>query len=457
VINILARQTRLIQLFFDSVFIGVAWFIAYSVRFRFFRSAQSGLEISFVGWFFPLLAITLYFLLKNGQYERQRLLSLTDDLMRLFRANALSLVTFIVVLYFVSEVRISRLTIVLYAGVSTLLLVADRLIIRSFIRKLRRRNFLVEKVFVVGEAEPIQIYVSAVGYTPVTGLKIAEVFVDSHELSRLPSALDFAALTGRIQRDIPDVVVLAFNNSSNEFVANFIRSNFDGLTKIQVMAPQNQALLGMSTDSINGVHLMTLNEPAFSLPELTAKRIVDIIGSFAGLLLVSPLMLVLGILVKMSSKGPVFFGQERVGLDGTTFMMWKFRTMKVGTVEDTKGWTVENDPRRTAIGTFIRKTSLDELPQLWNVLVGNMSLVGPRPEQTHFVEKFRREIPAYMLRHKMRAGITGWAQVNGWRGDTSLHKRIEYDLYYIRNWTLWFDIKILMLTVVRGFINKNAY
>jgi lipopolysaccharide/colanic/teichoic acid biosynthesis glycosyltransferase len=165
----------------------------------------------------------------------------------------------------------------------------------------------------------------------------------------------------------------------------------------------------------------------------------------------------LALLVRLSSSGPIFFGQERVGMDGGTFKMWKFRTMRVGSAAESRGWTVENDPRRTRIGTFLRSSSLDELPQLWNVFVGEMSLVGPRPEQTHFVDKFRREIPAYMLRHKMRAGITGWAQVSGWRGDTSLHKRIECDLYYIRNWTIWFDIKILLMTIVRGFVNKNAY
>jgi lipopolysaccharide/colanic/teichoic acid biosynthesis glycosyltransferase len=164
--------------------------------------------------------------------------------------------------------------------------------------------------------------------------------------------------------------------------------------------------------------------------------------------------------VKLSSTGPIFFGQERIGLDGRRFKMWKFRSMKVDghvNAENIPGWTVKDDPRKTKFGSFLRASSLDELPQLWNVFVGDMSLVGPRPEQPYYVEKFRHEIPAYMLRHKMKAGITGWAQVNGWRGDTSLHERIECDLYYIRNWSLWFDVKILFLTFWKGFINKNAY
>jgi lipopolysaccharide/colanic/teichoic acid biosynthesis glycosyltransferase len=147
-----------------------------------------------------------------------------------------------------------------------------------------------------------------------------------------------------------------------------------------------------------------------------------------------------------------------VGLDGEEFMMWKFRSMRVATGdEDKTEWSNKDNPRKTKFGDFIRRTSLDELPQLLNVLLGNMSLVGPRPEQPFFVEKFRHEIPGYMLKHKMKPGMTGWAQVNGWRGDTDLNKRIECDIYYIKHWSLWFDIKILFLTIFKGFINKNAY
>jgi exopolysaccharide biosynthesis polyprenyl glycosylphosphotransferase len=191
---------------------------------------------------------------------------------------------------------------------------------------------------------------------------------------------------------------------------------------------------------------------------LTGKRLLDIAGSTVGLVVLSPFFFVIGLIIKLTSPGPAFFGQERVGLNGTHFRMWKFRSMRVSADEEEKaGWTVENDPRRTTFGTFLRRTSLDELPQLWNVFLGQMSLVGPRPEQPEFVEVFRKEIPAYMLRHKMRAGITGWAQVHGWRGNTSLEKRTEFDLFYIRSWTLWLDIKILFMTLIRGFVNKNAY
>ena len=456
-LHFFARQIRGLQILLDASFIALAWALSYFVRFHLIGSAQEGLGETFVIWFFPLCLLSLYFFLKNRQYDRHRLDSTTEEVMRLFRANALSVVGFIIVLYFFSEARISRLTIVLYAGFSTALLVIARIFVRSMIRKLRRRGFLLETVVVAGDAASVERYLEVIGYLPGTGLKVIGVFGAGGSRAAEFPRFTLTELDARVPVLKPDRVVLAFADPSSSYVNDFVRRHYDELFRIQVLSAENQALLGMSTETIEDLHFMSLNEPRFSIPELTAKRALDLFGSGFGLLMLSPLLALLGLLVRLSSPGPIFFGQERVGMDGSTFKMWKFRTMRVGSPEETKGWTVENDPRRTRIGTFLRSSSLDELPQLWNVFVGEMSLVGPRPEQTHFVEKFRREIPAYMLRHKMRAGITGWAQVSGWRGDTSLHKRIECDLFYIRNWTIWFDIKILLMTVVRGFVNKNAY
>src|SRR6185312_5262868 len=172
----------------------------------------------------------------------------------------------------------------------------------------------------------------------------------------------------------------------------------------------------------------------------------------------SPILALIVVLVRLTSNGPIFYEQERMGLDGKTFKMIKFRSMRVDAEGQTGAvWAQKNDDRRTAIGSFLRATSLDELPQLWNVFVGEMSLVGPRPERPVFVHQFRKDIPHYMLRHKVKAGITGWAQVNGWRGNTSLDRRIECDLYYIRNWSYGMDWKILLMTLWKGFINPNAY
>ena len=188
------------------------------------------------------------------------------------------------------------------------------------------------------------------------------------------------------------------------------------------------------------------------------KRAMDIVGSLLCIVLFSPIMLAAAIAVKLSSPGPLIFKQERVGLHNRTFKMYKFRSMTVQKAsEEVSKWTTKNDVRVTPVGRFIRKTSIDELPQLFNVLKGDMSLIGPRPERPFFVDKFKEEIPRYMIKHQVRPGMTGWAQVNGLRGDTSIRKRIELDLFYIENWSVSFDIRILFLTVFKGFVNKNAY
>ena len=188
------------------------------------------------------------------------------------------------------------------------------------------------------------------------------------------------------------------------------------------------------------------------------KRLIDIIGALAGIIVFSPIMLIVAIIIKLTSKGPIIFSQERVGLHNRAFKMYKFRSMKLQAPQAEKvAWTTPHDPRVTGIGKFIRKTSIDETPQFFNILKGDMSLIGPRPERPYYVEKFKEEIPQYMIKHQVRPGLTGWAQVNGYRGDTSIEKRIEYDLYYIENWTIGLDLKILFLTVFKGFINKNAY
>lgn len=213
------------------------------------------------------------------------------------------------------------------------------------------------------------------------------------------------------------------------------------------------------TEDLDGLPVINIrNVPLTNTMNRIIKRGMDIIGSIIALILFSPIMLVVAILVKRSSPGPILFTQERIGLGNQPFKMYKFRSMGVqDPKKEAKQWTTKNDARVTPVGKIIRKTSLDELPQFWNVLKGDMSLIGPRPERPLFVEKFKEEIPRYMIKHQVRPGITGWAQVNGFRGDTSIRGRIEHDLYYIENWSLGLDIKILFLTVFKGFVNKNAY
>ena len=213
------------------------------------------------------------------------------------------------------------------------------------------------------------------------------------------------------------------------------------------------------TEDLGGLPVINIRYvPLSNTLNAVAKRAVDIVGSLCGLIVTSPLLLIVAILIRATSKGPIIFSQERIGQHNHAFKMYKFRTMYVqDTKEEKKGWTTKNDPRVTKVGRILRKTSIDELPQLFNILIGDMSLVGPRPERPQYVEKFKEEIPRYMIKHQVRPGLTGWAQINGYRGDTSIRKRIEYDIYYIENWSMSFDFKIMFLTIFRGFINENAY
>jgi Undecaprenyl-phosphate glucose phosphotransferase len=212
-------------------------------------------------------------------------------------------------------------------------------------------------------------------------------------------------------------------------------------------------------EDLSGLPVINIrNVPLSNTGSKIIKRLMDIFGSLVAIVLFSPVMLTVALLIKITSPGPIIFNQVRVGLHNKEFNMYKFRSMRVQTAEEEKkGWTTKDDPRVTKIGKFIRRTSIDELPQFFNVLKGDMSLIGPRPERPQFVEQYKEEIPKYMIKHQVRPGITGWAQVNGFRGDTSIKLRIEHDIYYIENWTVGFDIKILFLTVFKGFVNENAY
>jgi Undecaprenyl-phosphate glucose phosphotransferase len=211
-------------------------------------------------------------------------------------------------------------------------------------------------------------------------------------------------------------------------------------------------------EDLDGVPVININEPSLQGVNALIKRAIDIVLSSIALVVFAVPIALIAALVRLTSKGPAFFRQERMGLDGKPFSIVKFRSMHDEAERETGPvWTQRDDPRVTALGRFLRRSNLDELPQLWNVFRGDMSIVGPRPERPHFVEQFKHRIPQYMLRHKVKSGLTGWAQVNGWRGNTALDKRIEYDLYYIENWSVRLDLKIMWLTVVKGFFHKHAY
>jgi Undecaprenyl-phosphate glucose phosphotransferase len=261
-----------------------------------------------------------------------------------------------------------------------------------------------------------------------------------------------------IERQNVQEVIIGLPEATHQELVGIISQCEREKVSIRVFPDVFQIMASEVTISdLAGLPLLTVRDVALRGWKLTLKRFADILGSSCFLLVVSPLMMLTAILIKLDSPGPVFFVQERMGMDAKPFKMLKFRSMRVDAEAQGPGWTTRDDPRRTRVGTFIRKTSLDEFPQFINVLMGDMSVVGPRAEQPTYVEQFRRSIPRYMERHREKAGITGWAQINGLRGDTSIAERTKYDLWYIENWSLWLDFKILLRQSIRFFIDKSGY
>ncbi|MEK6624246.1 MAG: undecaprenyl-phosphate glucose phosphotransferase, partial [Bdellovibrionota bacterium] len=406
-----------------------------------------------------LIALTLYFFAKHGLYRSYRFNSRYNEILSLFQANTLAILTFILFLYFIAPTRVSRITLLLYFVISQIALITLRLCVRNFLRVLRKRGHNLRHVLLVGNGPQMRNYIETVKLFKDSGIRFIG-WIEAN--SDLAAIFEIHILHDSVEearkKFNPDTIVLGFAGKDSDRVEALLKKSYNDVVPLQVLPDLSFSFIGHEIEDFAGVPLLTMNQPKLNTIDLILKRGFDFLLSFVGLLVISPLLAFLAILVKISSPGPFFFGQMRMGLDGNTFTMWKFRTMKMAKEgEDSKEWSNPNNPRKTKIGSFLRKTSLDELPQIWNVVVGDMSLVGPRPEQPFFVEKFKHQIPLYMLRHKMKAGMTGWAQVNGWRGDTSLNKRIECDIYYIKNWSLWLDIKILFLTFWKGLLNKNAY
>lgn len=261
------------------------------------------------------------------------------------------------------------------------------------------------------------------------------------------------------EREIEQVIIALPETQRGELVS-LITQCQRGHVDIKVYPDLFAYMVGdLNVDELGGTPLITVRDIALRGWKLSLKRGLDVVGAFIGLVLFSPLMLLTALLIRLESEGPVFYIQERMGLDGRPFPMIKFRSMRVDAESNGPGWTQANDPRRTRLGQIMRRTNWDEMPQLVNVLVGHMSLVGPRPERPVYVREFRDRIPRYMERHREKAGMTGWAQVNGLRGDTSIAERTSYDLWYIEHWSLWLDIKIILRTILMVILRKqkNAY
>ena len=340
----------------------------------------------------------------------------------------------------------------------------ERLLIRAFLRNIRRKGYNQKHILLVGYSKAAEQYIDRIRQNPQWGYQVRGILDDNIARGTMYKGVKVIGSIGNLAYILPE-------NKLDEIAITLGLEEYYKLGRIVTECEKSGVHTKFIPDYGNIIPTRPYTEDLMGLPVINiryvplsntfnamVKRMTDIVGSLICIVIFSPIMFVSAVLVKATSKGPLIFKQERVGLHNKPFWMYKFRTMYVQTEEEEKkGWTQKNDPRVTSVGKFLRKTSLDEFPQLFNVLKGDMSLVGPRPERPQYVEKFREEIPRYMIKHQVRPGMTGWAQVNGYRGDTSIKKRIEHDLYYIENWTLGLDLKILFLTVFKGFINKNAY
>lgn len=386
------------------------------------------------------------------------------EILNIFQANTVGLVLLMAGWYLVSQIHFSRAMMAYFYVINIIAATLARSLIRYLLQYFREKGYNLKFILLVGYSRAAEEYINRINSNPQWGYVVRGILDDSVPRGTLYKGV-------KVIGTIENLLYILPQSKLDEIAITLSLKDYDHLEHIVDMCeksgvhtkfipdynslfpsrPYTEDLMGLPVINIRYVPLTnTLN--------WLAKRAVDVVTSLVALVVFSPIMLAAAIAVKCTSRGPVIFKQERIGLHNRPFKMYKFRTMEVQkpSVEE-KGWTTKDDQRVTKVGKFLRRTSIDEFPQFFNVLKGDMSVVGPRPERPQFVDKFKEEIPRYMVKHQVRPGLTGWAQINGYRGDTSIKRRIECDIFYIENWTMSFDIKIMFLTIFRGFINKNAY
>ncbi len=452
----------------DAVIISASLVIAYFFKFHILNDGPGPGVLPFTTYLsllkviLPIYLIIYYFC---DVYAPKRTIRKRFEIFGIVKANTIGILSLIILLYLlIREFNVSRSVMAFFYGFNILFTSGFRIALRNGLRTFRRKGYNLKHILLVGYSRAAEEYIDRINDNPQWGY-VAMGILDDH----IPAGTLYKGV--KVLGRLANLEVILPQNELDEVAISLPLKDYDYLEHIVGICekfgvhtkfiPDYNSLFPSKpyTEDLMGLPVINIRYvPLTNAGNKFLKRTMDIVGSLAGIILASPIMLVAALLVKMTSPGPVIFKQERVGLHNRTFCMYKFRSMAVQTKkEESKGWTVKNDPRVTNVGKFLRHTSLDELPQLFNILKGDMSLVGPRPERPQFVEKFKEEIPRYMVKHQVRPGLTGWAQVNGLRGDTSIRKRIEYDLYYIENWTLMMDIKIIFMTFFTGFINKNAY
>jgi exopolysaccharide biosynthesis polyprenyl glycosylphosphotransferase len=411
-----------------------------------------------------LLAITALLFYALGVYRSQRFASVRRELQAVLQGCVLVVFAMMAASFFYRDFEYSRMHMVYFGVCMGALVTLERLAVRNVLRMLRARGLLLRRFVLVGDsALAARFYQRWMRHQDsgfqLVGLVTPGAAVETPALRGLPHLGRVDQLREILDRHPAEQVISALTMRQYEAAEQVTRVLADHFVDLRIVPDLGPALpLHTEAENFDGLPMIAVSQGPLQGWNQVFKRVLDLTGSVAALIVFSPVFLVAPLLIKFTSPGPVFYVQERMGWNGKTFRMLKFRTMR-SDAEQQSGpvWAKEGDTRTTPLGRHLRRTSLDEIPQFLNVLRGDMSLVGPRPERPVFIQSFRKEIPYYMARHKVKAGITGWAQVNGWRGNTSLEKRIEFDLFYISNWSIGFDFRILFMTVFKGFFHRNAY
>jgi Undecaprenyl-phosphate glucose phosphotransferase len=451
-------------LIWDVILTAAAWIVAYYVRFQTgWIPITKNPPDAYHCWInLPVvvfLAVVAYHL--TGQYAVHRLRRFREEVVCVLKGTALLSLLVMATTFYLHDPYESRATMVIFSLLAGLSVLVARRLSWSAIRQLRSRGFNQTHAAIVGTGRVARKTALALRRASWMGIRTIGFVEDRQDrwTSDLNLLGTFADLPDLIKKYRIAHVFIALPMSRYDDARRVFDLLSRSLCEVRLVADvPDLAGLSLTTTNLDGLPVIGLREsPHFGL-NVVVKRVMDVALSLFALVVLSPLMLLIALLVKLTSPGPVFFRQERCGLNGESFRMLKFRSMRADAEAQTGAvWAQKNDPRRTRLGAFLRQSSLDELPQLFNVLMGDMSLVGPRPERPEFIQKFENTIPNYTVRHCVKAGITGWAQVHGWRGNTSLRKRVQYDLYYITHWTPWLDLRIMWMTLFHGLLHRNAY
>ena len=457
------------QILLDGLMVASAFFFAHQLRAAVDwpnKAVNLGPFADYTGMMFIQIATLLSVFFFTRLYHTARAVSRVDEFYQIFGAVSVGTVMSVAVSGFVFKNSVLDLdysrAMILYAWVLTILLVTlGRWLNYTLTTRLKAQGWGNDRVVIVGTGEVGHMILQKIQWNPGLGYEvigIVEINGASDRAFNVPVLGGPERLAELIEQHEIDEVIIAIPEATHEDLLMLISQCERGSVSIKLYPDVFQIMASqVSIGDLGGLPLLSVRDVALRGWRLTVKRAIDVIGSILGLVFLSPFLLFIALLIKLDSRGPVFYAQERMGLDAKPFWCLKFRSMRSDAEKDGPGWTTKGDPRRTRVGEFLRTFSIDELPQLINVFVGEMSMVGPRPERPVYVEQFRRSIPRYMDRHREKSGLTGWAQVNGLRGDTSIIERTRYDLWYIENWSLRLDFRIIISTILNLFRDRNAY